>query len=64
MPEIIKNRVCAELEGEFVVLLLGARISNPLKFWKWLQLSKAMRAMRVELAEHPGDARKRIKATV
>lgn len=53
MAKVIKNRMCAELDGEFVVFLLGARISNPVKFWKWRQLGKAMRAMRAELAEHP-----------
>lgn len=53
MAKLVKKRVCAELEGDFVVFLLGSRITNPFKFWKWYQLGAAMKAMRTELAENP-----------
>lgn len=53
MAETIKKRMCAELEGEFVVFLIGARILNPLKVWKWWPVVAGMTAMRKELAEHP-----------
>jgi len=53
MAGIIKQRMCAELEGEFVVFLIGARIMNPLKVWKWWPVVAAMTAMRKELAAQP-----------
>jgi hypothetical protein len=53
MGEIIKKRMCAELEGEFVVFLIGARMLRPWKVWKWWPVVRAMTAMRKELAEHP-----------
>jgi hypothetical protein len=53
MAEIIKQRMCAELEGEFVVFLIGARMLKPWKVWKWWPVVRAMTAMRMELAQHP-----------
>jgi hypothetical protein len=53
MTAAIKKRMCAELEGEFVVFLIGARILNPLKAWKWWPVVSAMTAMRKELAAQP-----------
>jgi hypothetical protein len=53
MAEIIKRRVCAEVEGEFVVFLIGMRINKPWKVWKWWPLSVAMPRMLVELAKKP-----------
>ena len=53
MPEIIKERVCAEIEGEFVVFLIGMRINKPWKVWKWLPIFSAMPRMLKELAAHP-----------
>ncbi len=53
MAEIIKKRMCAQLEGEFVVFLIGARMLRPLKVWKWWPVSAQMRAMRAELEAQP-----------
>lgn len=53
MAEIIKKRMCAEIEGEFVVFLIGARINKPWKFWKWWPVATAMPRMLIELAKHP-----------
>lgn len=53
MPEIIKERVCAEVEGEFVVFLIGMRINRLWKIWKWLPVVIAMPKMLRELAERP-----------
>lgn len=50
---INKARMCAELDGEFVVFLIGARLARPWKVWKWWPVVRAMTAMRRELAEHP-----------
>jgi hypothetical protein len=53
MPEIIKERVCAEVEGEFVVFLIGMRINRLWKIWKWVPVVIAMPKMLRELAERP-----------
>ena len=53
MAEVIRKRMCAEMEGEFVVFLIGARLAKPWKVWKWLPVVRAMTAMRKELAERP-----------
>jgi hypothetical protein len=53
MPEIIKERVCAEVEGEVVVFLIGMRINKLWKPWKWLPVLRAMPKMLAELAGHP-----------
>jgi hypothetical protein len=53
MAVINRSRMCAEIEGEFVVFLIGARILKPWKVWKWLPVARAMQAMRAELAARP-----------
>lgn len=53
MPEIIEKRVCADIDGEFVVFLIGARINRPWKIWKWLPVALAMPRMLKELADQP-----------
>lgn len=34
MSKLIKERVCAEVEGEVVVFLIGMRINKLWKVWK------------------------------
>jgi hypothetical protein len=53
MSEIIKDRVCAEIDGEIVIFLIGVRINKPWKFWKWLRVVSAMPRMLAELTAHP-----------
>lgn len=53
MPDIVTERVCAEVEGGVVVFLIGIRINRPWKLWKWLPVLRAMPAMLKELAAHP-----------
>lgn len=53
MTEIIPKRVCAELDGEFVVFLIGMRINKPWKFWRWGLVAAAMPRMLIELARQP-----------
>jgi hypothetical protein len=53
MSELITERVCAEIDGEIVVFLIGMRINRPWKIWKWLPVLRAMAAMLKELAAHP-----------
>jgi len=43
----------AELDGDFVVFLIGMRINKPWKFWKWAPVAAAMPRMLIELAKQP-----------
>jgi hypothetical protein len=53
MSSINPNRVAAELEGDFVVFLIGMRINKPLKIHKWLPVFLAMPRMLKELKQRP-----------
>jgi hypothetical protein len=53
MPQPINDRVCAEVEGDIVVFLIGMRINKPWKIWQWLPVAMAMPRMLKELATHP-----------
>ncbi len=53
MAPILKKRVYAEIEGDFVVFLIGMRINKPWKFWKWWPVAAAMPKMLIELAKRP-----------
>ena len=54
MTAIIDRRVCARMEGEFVVFLIGMRINKPWKIWSWWPVATAMPRMLIELAKTPG----------
>lgn len=49
MPTVIDRRVTAQIEGDFVVFLIGMRINRPLKVHKWLPVFTAMPRMIREL---------------
>ena len=53
MTDIIAKRVCAEMDGDFVVFLIGMRVNKPWKFWKWWPVAMAMPRMLIELAKTP-----------
>ena len=53
MIELANERVCAEVEGEFVVFMIGMRINRPWKIWKWLPVLRAMFPMLRELSAQP-----------
>ena len=53
VAEIIKERVCAEVDDGVVVFLIGMRINKPWKFWKLLPVLSAMPRMLKELAAQP-----------
>nr|WP_321986879.1 DUF4188 domain-containing protein [uncultured Lichenicoccus sp.] len=53
MAELVAGRVCAEIEQEIVVFLIGMRINKLWKIWRWLPVAKAMTGMLRELAAHP-----------
>jgi hypothetical protein len=53
MPAIIEKRVCAEIEGPFVLFLIGARINRPWKIGLVSRFLRTMPAMLKELAAQP-----------
>ena len=53
MARIISKRVTAEIEGDFVVFLIGMRINKFWKPWKWDPITAAMPRMIRELEQHP-----------
>lgn len=53
MAAVIDRRMTAEIEGEFVVFLIGMRINKPWKVHKWLPVFLAMPRMLRELRAHP-----------
>jgi Domain of unknown function (DUF4188) len=50
---IRRERLTANLEGDFVVFLIGMRVNNPLKVHKWMRVFAAMPPMIKELQQHP-----------
>jgi len=53
MAKINKQRVTADVEGEFVVFLIGMRVNRPWKLHRWLPVFMAMPRMLRELAKSP-----------
>ena len=50
---VIDERMAAQIEGDFVVFLIGMRINRPWKLAKWLPVARAMGAMLRELERAP-----------
>jgi len=55
MAKIFKERMTTEIEGEFVVFLIGMRVNNWWKIHKWLPVFKAMPRMLEELSADPNS---------
>jgi hypothetical protein len=53
MARIIPDRMTAQIEGDFVVFLIGMRINKPWKIHKWLPTILAMPRMIKELQRQP-----------
>jgi hypothetical protein len=53
MTDIVPRRMAAQIEGDFVVFLIGMRINKPWKVHHWLPVFRAMRPMIKELSERP-----------
>ncbi|MEM8959511.1 MAG: DUF4188 domain-containing protein [Pseudomonadota bacterium] len=53
---IIAERMTAEIEGPFVVFLIGMRINKPLRVAAWLPVARAMRRMIRELYASPAES--------
>jgi hypothetical protein len=52
---IIDQRMTAQIEGDFVVFLIGLRVNKWWKVHKWLPLLKTMPAMLKELSSLPKE---------
>jgi len=55
MAVVNAERMCAQIDGDFVVFLIGIRINKPWKIHKWLPVFRAMPRMLKELASQPGS---------
>ena len=53
MARVIPNKMTAEIEGDFVVFLIGMRVNKPWKLHKWVPVLLAMPAMLKELDGKP-----------
>ena len=56
MAQVIPSRMTAEIEGDFVVFLIGMRINKPWMIHKWLPVFLAMPRMLKELEATPRAA--------
>jgi hypothetical protein len=50
---VTKARLAPEIEGDFVVFLIGMRVNRPWKVHRWLPVFLAMPRMLRELSQHP-----------
>lgn len=55
MAKLIPERVSAEIDGDFVVFLIGMRINKWWKVWQWLPTGLAMARMLKELSILPKE---------
>jgi hypothetical protein len=53
MAAVVASRMAAEIDGEFVLFLIGMRINKPWKLHKWLPVFFGMPRMLRELRRHP-----------
>ena len=53
MSKTINQRMAGQIEGSFVVFLIGMRINRFWKFHKWLPVATAMPKMLKELSKKP-----------
>ncbi len=49
MSEVIAERMTVDIDGDFVVFLIGMRINRPLAVHKWVPVAMAMSRMLAEL---------------
>jgi Domain of unknown function (DUF4188) len=52
MAAIHPGRFAAQIEGDFVVFLIGMRVNKPLQVHKWLPVARAMPPMLAELMKN------------
>ncbi len=55
MAEIMASRATAQIDGDFVVFLIGMRVNKPWKVHQWLPMIRAMPRMLKELENAPPE---------
>lgn len=53
MAKVVPRRMTVDIEGDFVVFLIGLRINKPWKLRSWLPAFLAMPRMLAEISSHP-----------
>jgi hypothetical protein len=53
MARVLDERLCARIDGDFVVFIIGMRINKLWKVHKWLPVFLAMPRLLKELRAHP-----------
>ncbi|MCB1640081.1 MAG: DUF4188 domain-containing protein [Thiothrix sp.] len=53
MKKIYQQRMTAEMDGDFVLFLIGMRVNKPWKIHKWFPVFRAMPRMLKELDANP-----------
>ncbi len=53
MATVFPQRMTAEIDGDFVVFIIGMRINRPWKLHKWLPVAAAMPRILKELVSRP-----------
>ena len=51
--EVQRGRFTADIDGDFVVFLIGMRLNHPLRIRKWWPVAAAMPRMVKVLSQHP-----------
>ena len=51
--EVQRGRYTADMDGDFVVFLIGMRLNHPLRIRKWWPVAMAMPRMLKVLSQHP-----------
>ena len=51
--EVQRGRYTADIDGDFVVFLIGMRLNHPLRIRKWWPVAAAMPKMLKVLSQHP-----------
>ncbi len=51
--EVQRGRYTADIDGDFVVFLIGMRLNHPLRIRKWWPVAMAMPRMLKVLSQHP-----------
>jgi hypothetical protein len=54
--EVQRGRFTADIDGDFVVFLIGMRFNHPLRIRKWWPVASAMPRMLKVLSQHPNWA--------
>ena len=53
MAKVLPGRFTADIDGDFVVFLIGMRVNKPLQLKEWFPVAMAMPRMLRYLDKHP-----------